>query len=70
MVVPVNPGAERKVLRCPNCGRPREERYRPFCSATCRDRDLLRWLKGDYAIPVVETEPDEDEGERGPGRDE
>lgn len=25
--------------------------YRPFCSKRCADVDLLRWLKGGYAIP-------------------
>ena len=56
------PGATRAVPRCPVCGRPREERFRPFCSARCRDVDLARWLDGRYAIPVVESEPDGDEG--------
>jgi hypothetical protein len=23
----------------------------PFCSKTCRDRDLLAWLDGRYALP-------------------
>jgi endogenous inhibitor of DNA gyrase (YacG/DUF329 family) len=49
--------------RCLICGRPRDPRYRPFCSARCRDRDLLNWLDGRYVIPVQESEPDED----GPG---
>ena len=35
-------------------------RYRPFCSARCRDLDLGRWLDGSYAIPAVEREDDED----------
>jgi uncharacterized protein len=55
-------GATRTIPRCPFCGRPREERFRPFCSARCRDVDLARWLNGRYAIPVVEAEPDDDEG--------
>jgi endogenous inhibitor of DNA gyrase (YacG/DUF329 family) len=33
-------------------------RYRPFCSARCRDADLLGWLDGRYAIPSQE-QPDE-----------
>jgi endogenous inhibitor of DNA gyrase (YacG/DUF329 family) len=55
-------GATRTIPRCPVCGRPREERFRPFCSARCRDVDLARWLDGRYAIPVVESEPDTDDG--------
>ena len=52
-------GAAAKVPACPNCGRPRDPRFRPFCSARCRDSDLLRWFKGDYAIPATEIEPDD-----------
>ena len=44
--------------RCPACGKPRDPRFRPFCSARCRDRDLLQWLNGAYAIPVVDDEAD------------
>ncbi len=36
---------------CPVCGKPPEPRFRPFCSARCRQVDLGRWLAGDYAIP-------------------
>lgn len=44
---------------CPICGKPREQRYRPFCSKRCADVDLNRWLSGVYAVPVTEEE-DED----------
>lgn len=45
--------------KCPACGRPGVERFRPFCSARCRDRDLLNWFGGRYAIPAQEIEPDD-----------
>jgi uncharacterized protein len=45
--------------RCPICGKPTLERFRPFCSKRCADVDLNRWLSGSYAVPAVE----EDEGE-------
>jgi endogenous inhibitor of DNA gyrase (YacG/DUF329 family) len=53
--------------RCPICGKPSVERFKPFCSARCADVDLNRWLSGAYAIPgePVEGEPeipDDDEG--------
>ncbi len=48
---------------CPACGRPPVERFRPICSARCRDRDLLNWFSGRYAIPAQEVEPDLDEPE-------
>ncbi|MFN7176692.1 MAG: DNA gyrase inhibitor YacG [Thermaurantiacus sp.] len=33
------------------CGRTPVAALAPFCSATCRDRDLLAWLDGRYALP-------------------
>lgn len=46
--------------KCPLCGMPRAEQFRPFCSKRCADLDLGQWLKGGYAIPAVEQE-NEDE---------
>ena len=43
---------------CPICGKPRELRFRPFCSRRCADVDLHRWLSGVYAVPAVESEDD------------
>ena len=43
--------------KCPICGAPTEQQYRPFCSRRCADVDLSRWLRGAYAIPV---EPDDE----------
>ncbi|HLZ06365.1 MAG TPA: DNA gyrase inhibitor YacG [Bradyrhizobium sp.] len=51
---------ERKVRRCPICGRPAAEATRPFCSARCRDVDLNRWLSGTYVVPGSEND-EEDE---------
>ncbi len=52
-------GQEQRRPKCPVCGRPRAERFRPFCSARCRDRDLLNWFNGRYAVPAQEIEPDD-----------
>ncbi|HZT47229.1 MAG TPA: DNA gyrase inhibitor YacG [Hyphomicrobiaceae bacterium] len=46
--------------KCPICGRPSVEAYRPFCSRRCADVDLARWLSGAYAIPVADRDDDED----------
>ena len=46
---------------CPTCGKPTDERFKPFCSKRCADVDLHRWFSGSYAIPVTE---DEEEDER------
>ena len=67
------PGAARG--KCPICGRPTEQSYRPFCSRRCADVDLSRWLRGTYAIPdEAEDEdgelpepPADDKGDRGRG---
>ncbi|MFD0988264.1 DNA gyrase inhibitor YacG [Methyloligella solikamskensis] len=37
--------------KCPICGKPTAEDYRPFCSKRCADVDLNRWLSGRYAVP-------------------
>jgi endogenous inhibitor of DNA gyrase (YacG/DUF329 family) len=50
--------------KCPICGKPTEANYRPFCSKRCADVDLNRWLTGSYAIPVVESEPDDPDEDR------
>ena len=44
---------------CPICGKPVEPRYAPFCSKRCADRDLHRWLGGQYAIPGEPASDDE-----------
>jgi len=47
-----------KRPRCPICNKPAVDNYRPFCSATCADIDLDRWLGGRYAVPG-EPAPDD-----------
>jgi uncharacterized protein len=48
---------------CPICGKPRVEKFRPFCSRRCADVDLHRWLTGAYAVPAVEDDdaPDDED---------
>ncbi len=53
------PAGRRRTARCPICGRPRAHRFRPFCSAGCRDRDLLHWLEGRYRLPTAEAGDEE-----------
>ena len=40
-----------KGPRCPICGKPAVQDYRPFCSRACADEDLGRWLGGRYVVP-------------------
>ncbi|ODT80809.1 MAG: DNA gyrase inhibitor YacG [Pelagibacterium sp. SCN 64-44] len=49
--------AERK---CPICGKPADEKVKPFCSKRCADIDLNRWLTGAYVIPARDDEPLDD----------
>ena len=55
---------------CPICGKPMDEKYRPFCSKRCADIDLNRWLSGVYAVPVKDDEDEDGERVREQGRDE
>jgi len=48
-----------EARKCPVCGKPQVEKFRPFCSRRCADLDLGRWLKGGYAIPAAETDDDD-----------
>ena len=47
--------------KCPACGKPRRHAFRPFCSRLCRDRDLMHWFEGRYAVPAVEVDDDEEQ---------
>lgn len=54
-------------MKCPTCGKPRDQKFKPFCSKRCADLDLARWLNGTYAIPAAEdddgsTVPEDDLG--------
>ena len=55
---------ETKQRTCARCGKPQDERFRPFCSKRCADIDLGKWLKGTYVIPG-----DEPPGPEGQGTD-
>jgi endogenous inhibitor of DNA gyrase (YacG/DUF329 family) len=43
--------------KCPICGKPSVEAFKPFCSKRCADVDLNRWLTGNYVIPARDDEP-------------
>lgn len=36
---------------CPICGKPPQEKYRPFCGRHCAQIDLGRWFGESYRIP-------------------
>ncbi|MBC7163561.1 MAG: DNA gyrase inhibitor YacG [Roseovarius sp.] len=43
-------------MTCPICGKPAQDRYRPFCSRRCADVDLGKWFAGGYAVPSRDPE--------------
>jgi endogenous inhibitor of DNA gyrase (YacG/DUF329 family) len=47
---------------CPLCKKPTAEKSAPFCSQGCKDRDLLHWLGGTYAIPVSDDMTERESG--------
>ena len=42
---------------CPSCGHPAAAAHTPFCSPSCRDRDLPRWFGEGYRIPGRPVDP-------------
>ena len=60
MTEPEDSGAPASQPRpCSQCGKPRVEKYRPFCSKRCADIDLGKWFTDSYAIAGrVEDEGD------------
>ncbi|RED52068.1 DNA gyrase inhibitor YacG [Aestuariispira insulae] len=46
--------AKSETGQCSICGKPSEEKYKPFCSRRCADVDLHRWMGGTYRIPTEE----------------
>ena len=43
-------------MSCPICGKPPQDKYKPFCSLRCANLDLGKWLDGAYSVPVVEDD--------------
>ena len=43
-------------MACPICGEKTLREVRPFCSKRCADKDLGKWLTGQYTIPVSDEE--------------
>jgi len=37
--------------KCPICKEFSSEKYSPFCSLLCCDKDLSKWIEGRYFIP-------------------
>lgn len=55
--------------KCPTCGKPAVDKFKPFCSARCSMVDLGRWLGEKYVIPTDE-QPSSMSGANGEQNDE
>lgn len=60
----VEPKPER-IVRCPHCGGDSvfapSNRWRPFCSARCREMDLGAWASESFRVevaPPLDDDPD------------
>lgn len=40
-----------KKYTCPICRKNSKDKFSPFCSDTCANKDLGNWLTGRYVIP-------------------
>lgn len=45
--------------KCPQCKKPVQQDYRPFCSKRCADLDLGKWLNESYVLPGDSEIPDD-----------
>ena len=62
-----DPAPSPPAATCAICGKPRQPKFRAFCSKRCANVDLGRWLKEGYRVATDEA-PAEGEGEgAGPG---
>ena len=44
-----------KGRKCPMCGKPMEQAFRPFCSRRCANLDLGNWFGEAYRAPTDEA---------------
>jgi endogenous inhibitor of DNA gyrase (YacG/DUF329 family) len=54
-----------KVRPCPVCRKPAVAAHAPFCSAACRDRDLIAWLDERYVVPGRPASEEGDHSDEG-----
>jgi endogenous inhibitor of DNA gyrase (YacG/DUF329 family) len=62
-----------RLVRCPTCGKRHvydvNDAHRPFCSAFCKDQDIINWAEGRYFIKGPAAEEDGRESESEGNRD-
>jgi endogenous inhibitor of DNA gyrase (YacG/DUF329 family) len=57
------PADQPRPIRCPVCRKPSVDAHAPFCSAACRDRDLIAWLDERYVVPGPPADSEGDGGQ-------
>jgi len=57
--------SKRQDKFCPICGKSENRNFFPFCSKSCADLDLGKWLTEDYRIPIDEEDMDEESYDMG-----
>jgi endogenous inhibitor of DNA gyrase (YacG/DUF329 family) len=58
------------MAKCPVCGKPVAQVFRPFCSARCKQVDLNRWLSETYRVPARAVDDAEEDMPAPPGQGE
>mgnify|MGYP003645420990 CR=1 FL=1 len=51
------------TAKCPECSKPVDQKFRPFCSKRCADVDLGRWFNEEYTLPGDSEIPDDFSGD-------
>lgn len=51
--------SDMKTRPCPICRKAQSEKFAPFCSSRCRDKDLNQWLTDGYAVPGPPASPED-----------
>ncbi|MCZ2103465.1 MAG: DNA gyrase inhibitor YacG [Burkholderiales bacterium] len=64
---PEHPPSAAVTVPCPTCGQPSlfapANRYRPFCSARCKQIDLGAWAAEDFRVPSAAPPDDAEYGD-------
>jgi endogenous inhibitor of DNA gyrase (YacG/DUF329 family) len=54
------------IVRCPTCKKSTRydetNAFRPFCSAICKDHDIIAWAEEKFRVPAPTLPEDEEEG--------
>ncbi len=53
-----------RVVACPKCRKSARydatNEYRPFCSARCKNEDIVAWAQEEYRVPLKPSDDEEE----------